>query len=175
MTTSRPDGQRPTLTCVDVSQLLAETRRHLASAPQEALGELVTPRRMLGFARAPRIVPRGSAWHLGALLVTDDGVAATGEIVRAREEVRRGFPAESQRRRAELSAAARRGGFAEGQVVHIGWQPIDAASVTADGALLAERSGVPSIRWSSAGAYMPLDRYLGERVELLLNPSAGSS
>lgn len=158
-----------------VWELLAEARRRLAGAPQEALGELVTPRRMLGFARAQRIVARGTAWHLGALLVTDDGVAATGEIVRAREEVRRGFPAESQRRRAELSAAARRGGFAEGQIVHIGWHPIDATSITDGGGLLAERGGVPSIRWSTAGAYMPLDRYLAERVELLLNPPAGSS
>lgn len=164
-----------TLTVVDVSELLAQARQHLAGAPQEALGELVTRRRMLGLARAPRIVPRGTAWHLGALLITDDDALATGEIVRAREEVRRGFPAESQRRRAELGAAARRGGFAEGQIVHIGWRSIDLDSLTQGDGVLAMRGGVPSIRWSTAGAYMPLDRYLGERVELLLHPPAGST
>ncbi|BDZ40528.1 hypothetical protein [Microbacterium suwonense] len=57
----------------------------------------------------------GEAWHLGVLLLTDDGVAETGEILRAAEEVRRGYPAESARARAERRAQARRGGFAEGR------------------------------------------------------------
>ena len=90
-------------------------------APREALGELIVPRQVLGIGRSPRIVRRGAAWHLGVLLVTDEAVLATGDIVRARQEARRGFAAESQRQRAELAAAARRGGFAEGESVHIGW------------------------------------------------------
>lgn len=159
----------------DIAELFAETRRHLTGVPQEALGELVTPRRMLGLARAPRIVPRGTAWHLGALLITDDAALATGEVVRAREDVRRGFPAESQRRRAELAAAARRGGFAEGQIVHIGWRPLELDPLGHGDGLFALPGGVPSIRWSTAGTYVPLDQYLGERVELLLNPPGGST
>ncbi len=164
-----------TLTDVDVSGLFADVRQRLDGAPREALGELVAPRRILGIPRAPRIVARGSAWHLGALLVADDAVLATGDIVRAREEARRGFPAESQRQRAQLSAAARRGGFTEGAVVHIGWRPIDVAEVTAGAGLLALRDGVPSIRWSAAGGYMPLVRYLDERAELLLHPPLGAT
>lgn len=154
---------------------IADARRRLSGAPQEALGELVSPRRILGIPRARRIVARGSAWHLGALLLTDDGLLATGEVVRSREEVRRGYPAESQRHRAELAAAARRGGFAEGQVVHIAWHPINLDSLADDSSRVALRDGVPSIRWSTAGAYMPLDRYLGERVDLLLHPPSGAT
>lgn len=130
---------------------------------------------MLGFARRPRIRPRGTAWHLGALLLTDDAVLATGDIVRAREQVRRGFPAESQRRRAELAAAARRGGFAEGQIVHVGWQRIDLEHISNAGELLAVRDGALSIRWSAAGGYAPLERYLDEQVELLVHPPEGAS
>ncbi|MBD3943194.1 glutaminase [Microbacterium sp. NEAU-LLC] len=149
----------------------ARARLTAAGAPREALGELVVPRRILGVARAPRIERRGAAWHLGALLLTDDAVLATGEIVRARQEARRGYTAESQRQRSELAFAARRGGFAEGETVHVGWR---ALSVDTPDAPLALQDGIPSIRWSAAGALMPLHAYLDERVALLLDPPAGA-
>lgn len=176
--------------------LLDAARGRLVGAPREALGELVVPRRILGVARAPRIERRGSAWHLGVLLLTDDAVLATGQIVRARQEARRGYTAESQRRRAELAAAARRGGFAEGETVHVGWRMLDPAAVDdaaavappgaagdtgASGGLGAEasgplvlRDGVPSVRWSATGGLMPLEAYLAERVSLLRDPPAGA-
>ena len=156
--------------------LFAAARGRLSAAPQEALGELRTPGRVLGIARAPRIVPAGHAWHVGALLLTDDAVLATGEIVRARAEARRGYAAESQRQRAELAAAARRGGFDEGRIVHIGWQRLDPAAVDRGAASgpLALVDGVACVRWSAAGGYMPLDRYLDERIALLLAPPPGA-
>lgn len=156
--------------------VLADARGRLAGAPREVLGELVVPRRVLGVGRASRIVPRGSAWHLGVLLLTEDAVLATGEIVRAREEVRRGFAAESQRRRAELAAAARRGGIPEGASVHIGWVELDADEVDRGAASgpLAVRNGTPSVRWSAAGGYVPLVAYLDERIGLLLHPPGGA-
>lgn len=158
-------------------ELLDAARARLTDAPREALGELIVPRRVLGVGRAPRIVRRGAAWHLGVLLLTEDAVLATGDIVRARQEVRRGFAAESQRQRAELAAAARRGGFAEGETVHIGWGEIDPHAVDRGAASgpLALRDGVVSVRWSAAGGFMPLAAYLDERVELLRNPPAGAS
>ncbi|MBW9095600.1 glutaminase [Microbacterium jejuense] len=154
-------------------ELLDTARARLAAggAAREALGELVVPRRILGVARAPRVERRGSAWHLGALLLTDDAVLATGEVVRARQEARRGYTAESQRQRSELAFAARRGGFAEGETVHVGWRVLSADTPDAP---LALRDGIPSIRWSAAGALMPLDAYLAERVSLLLEPPAGA-
>ena len=156
--------------------LFDAARSRLDGAPREGLGELVAPRRVLGISRAPRIVPRGTAWHLGVLLLTDDAVLATGEIVRARTEAVRGFTAESQRRRAELAAAARRGGFDEGATVHVGWRMLDPAAVDGGEASgpLALVDGAPCVRWSAAGGLMPLEAYLDERIRLLVDPPAGA-
>jgi hypothetical protein len=96
---------------VNLFALFDSARTRLQVIPREGLGELVQPARILGIPRAPRIVSRGWVWHLGAILLSEDDVYATGDIIRAHQEVRRGYPAESQRRRAELAAAARRGGF----------------------------------------------------------------
>ncbi|WP_285137762.1 glutaminase [Microbacterium sp. lyk4-40-TSB-66] len=153
-----------------MEELLAAARSRLDDAPRERLGELQEGRRLLGIPRAARIVPRGTAWHLGVLLLTDDGVLATGDIVRSHAEVRRGFAAESQRRRAELSAAAARGGVPEGETVHIDWHTIDPARLDAGSSPVAVRGGEALVRWSAAGGYMPLARYLDERIELLRHP-----
>jgi hypothetical protein len=160
-------------------ELFAAARERLVGVPTEPLGELIAPRRVLGVARTPRIVHRGSAWHLGALLLTDRAVLATGEIVRSRREAPRGFTAQSQQRRSELAAAAFRGGFAEGTPVHIGWRELDLddAGIAADAAsgLLASVDGVVSIRWSPTGGYVPLAAYIDERVELLRHPPQGAT
>lgn len=160
-----------------VEALFADARARLKGAPREALGELEQPRRILGVARPARIRPRGTAWHLGVLLLTDDAVLATGEVVRAREEARRGYAAASQRRRAELAAAARRGGFAEGAPVHIDWRMLDLGALGrgASSGPLNVVDGVSSVRWSAAGGWMPLPRYLDERIALLLDPPGGST
>lgn len=161
---------------MSTSSVLDDARARLAGAPQEALGELVVPRQVFGIGRAERIVRRGSAWHLGVLLLSADAVWATGEIVRARQEARRGFAAESQRRRAELAAAARRGGIGEGAVVHIGWQALDPDAVDRGGVSgpLSLRDGTPSIRWSPSGGDVALAAYLDERIALLRHPPAGA-
>lgn len=153
-----------------VGDLLAAARDRLADAPRERIGELQEGRRLLGIPRAPRIVDRGRAWHLGVLLLTDDAVLATGDIVRSRAEVRRGFAAESQRRRAELAAAAHRGGVPEGETVHIGWHPLDLSALQDRSAPLALRDGRPAVRWSAQGGWMALARYLDERIDLLVHP-----
>jgi hypothetical protein len=161
---------------VTTAALLEAARARIAEAPREAIGELVVPRRVLGIGRSPRIVPRGTAWHLGVLLLTGTALLATGEVVRSRQEARRGYAAESQRQRAELAAAARRGGIPERSVVHIGWTPIDLEAVDRGEASgpLALRDGAPAVRWSASGGYVPLQAYLDERIELLLHPPAGA-
>ncbi|MCT2085216.1 glutaminase [Microbacterium enclense] len=153
-----------------IDDLLSAARQRLADAPRERIGELQEGRRLLGIPRAPRIVDRGSAWHLGVLLLTDDAVLATGDIVRSRAEVRRGFAAESQRRRAELAAAAHHGGIPEGETVHIGWHPLDPTSLGGGTVPLAVRDGEAMVRWSAQGGYRPLERYLDERIDLLVHP-----
>lgn len=146
------------------AQLLDDARSALAAAPKEGLGEEHESR-----WRGHRIVRIGEAWHLGVLLLTDTHALATAEVLRAAELGRRGYTAESARDRAERRALALRGGFDEGEVAHVGWSVIDVDAVDAGGSSgpLAMIDGVPSVRWSAAGGYMPLEVYLRERIELL--------
>ncbi|MFB4352662.1 glutaminase [Microbacterium sp. LS_15] len=146
------------------SQLLAEARAALVGAPREGLGEEHVSR-----WRGRRIVRIGEAWHLGVLLLTDTHTLATAEVLRAADPGRRGYTAESARERAERRAEALRGGFADGEVAHVGWSVIDVEAVDAGGASgpLAVVDGVASVHWSSAGGWMPLRVYLRERLELL--------
>lgn len=151
------------------SELVSAARERLAGQAVERLGDWAHSRKLLGFGRAPRIVPVGAAWHVGVLLLTDDGVLATGEILRAREEAIRGFVAESQRQRAAVAAAAFRGGFAEGETVHLGAVPIDLAAVDAggeSGPLSVAGDGTVLVQWSAAGATRPLAGYLDEQISL---------
>lgn len=163
-----PASGRPADAAPTAAGVLSAARSRLAGAPQEALGDWAASRRLLGFGRAPRIVRVGSAWHVGVLLISDDGVFATGEILRAREDVVRGFTAQSQRERAERAAAAFRGGFAEGESVHLGWEEIDVARVDAGGASgpLGRAGDIPTVRWSAAGGVRPLADYLDEMLSL---------
>lgn len=154
----------------DIAAILDAARARLGGAPEVALGEVREGRRLLGIPRAARIVPAGTAWHLGVLLLTEDAVLATGEVVRAREDAILGFAAESQRERAAVAAAASRGGFADGRAVHVGWRVIDLDAVGPASSPLAVREGIPSVRWSAAGGYVPLAGYLEDRVDLLVHP-----
>lgn len=146
------------------SELFADARRRLAGVPQEGLGLERVSR-----WRGTRIVRAGAGWHLGVLLLTDDVVLATGEILRAAASVRRGYTAESARARAERAGLARRGGFAEGEVVHIGWRTLDIAGLDAGAASdpLALVAGVPHLRWAPGAALVPLAGYLDEQIALV--------
>ena len=186
-----------------IDELLLDARARLAGIPQVPMGRLAHPPRLLSAFVGTRIVPDGSAWALGVLLLGVDrrgvdGVWATGEVVRARPEDRRGYTAESARRRGELAAAASRGGFADGVAVQLPAMRLDVAGVGADGldpagldvagpasagaasaeltsdpaSPLAIIDGVPMVRWSASAPMMPLAPYLDERIRLLLDPPA---
>lgn len=165
-----------------LATLVEDVRARLAGSPSERLGVTRAARRVLGIPRAERIVPGDAVWHLGAVLVRCDGPAAegllaTGEILRAREEVRRGFTAESQRARAARAAAARRGGFAEGETAHVDAVPIDPGALVASGAsgpVGVAPDGALLLRWSRTGAAVPLRPYLDERIDLLRHPAPGA-
>ena len=146
------------------SALLTQAAHDLTGAPQEGLGEERESR-----WRGRRIVRVGAAWHLGVLLLTETHALATAEVLRAADPGRRGYTAESARERAVRREEALRGGFDEGEVVHVGWSIIDVDAVDAGGSSgpLALIDGAPMVRWSAAGGYMPLEAYLRERVELL--------
>lgn len=151
------------------AELLAGARASLAGIPKEGLGEERSSR-----WRGERIVRIGEAWHVGVLLLTDERVLATAEVLRAADPGRRGYPAESARARAARRQMALRGGFREGEVVHIGWSEIDMDAVDAGGSSgpLALRDGVVSVRWSgpstgSGTGMRPLEAYLREQVDLM--------
>ena len=117
----------------EVTEVLGEARGRLAEAGVGTvrLGRLVVPPRWLAALRSPRVVPEAEVWPLGVILL-DAGPGplrawAAGEVVRARPAARRGYQAESQRRRGELAEAAFRGGFAEGEAAHLAAGPIDVA------------------------------------------------
>ncbi|UWF77244.1 MULTISPECIES: glutaminase [Microbacterium] len=151
---------------VTASALFDDARRRLADAgaPRVALG-----RERRSRWRGERIVRAGEAWHLGVLLLTADAVLATGEILRAGDPGRRGYAAESSRARAERRMQALRGGFAEGEIVHLGWTAVDLGAVDAGGESGPLRSvdGIPQVRWAPGGAFVPLAGYLDERIALL--------
>lgn len=149
---------------MSASALLDDARRQLAGVRKEGLGEEKHSR-----FRGDRIVRIGEAWHVGVLLLTDDAVLATAEVLRAADAGRRGYTAESARERAIRREWALRGGFGAGEVAHVGWSVIDVDAVDAGGSSgpLAMISGSPQVKWSSAGGYMPLEAYLQERVALL--------
>ncbi|MFT4213524.1 MAG: glutaminase [Microbacterium sp.] len=156
----------------DLEALFDHARRRLAGRDREVLGDWAAARRLLGFGRAPRIVPVGEAWHVGVLLIADAAVYATGEILRARTEAVRGYTAESQRARSERAAAAARGGFADGTIVHFGFTPIALEALARgerSGPLEVAR-GIPLVHWSAGGAPRPLADYLDEQLAL---PPAG--
>lgn len=150
------------------SELLTRAVADLDGLPKEGLGEERDSR-----WRGKRIVRVGEAWHLGVLLLTDTHALATAEVLRAADPGRRGYTAESARERAARRAEALKGGFDEGDVVHVGWSVIDVDAVDAGAASgpLAMIDAVPSVRWSAAGGFMPLEAYLRERVELLRGAS----
>lgn len=153
---------------VTAAALFADARARLRGRPRARLGEWSASRRLFGIGRAPRIVPVGEAWQVGVLLIADDRVLQVGEVLRARHDAIRGFTAESQRARSDRAAAAHRGGFAEGEVVHLGWEELDVAAVDAGGAsgILSSIDGLPHIRWSAGGAVRPLAAYLDDQLSL---------
>lgn len=160
----------------DVGRLLDDARERLADVPQQRLGAVREPGRIRrAFGGRPVIAPMPSepdewrrAWHLGVLLVGDADLAATGSVLRADEEVRRGFAAESQRERAVLRGMAFRGGFATGETLHVDWTPLDTTHLAAGGSVgpLIWEGERLMVRWSPAGFLLPLDDYLDERIRL---------
>ncbi|PZU46617.1 MAG: glutaminase [Microbacterium sp.] len=152
----------------DARDLIDDARARLAGSPRERLGDWASARKLLGFGRAPRIVPVGEAWHLGALLIGDAAVYATGEVLRARTEAPRGYTAQAQRERSERAAAAARGGFADGEVVHLGFAELDLDALARDGQSgpLSVADGIPHLRWSPTAPPRPLADYLTEQLAL---------
>ena len=164
--------------------LLDDAARALRAADvaDEALGEYVEPKAVLGIRREPTIRSLGRVWRVGALLIgstveTGGRVWATGRITRVTEAGRSQFVSVSAEVRRAYRAAAAKGHFEPGDTVNHGATPIplDESLVGSDGVLFVE-GDVPLVRWSpTAGAAVPLEEYLVDRVGLLVDPPRGAT
>lgn len=160
----------------------AARRLRAAAVPDEALGEYVEPKAVLGIRRDPTIRSLGRVWRVGALLLGSGGetggrVWATGRITRVTEAGRSQFVSVSAEVRRAYRAAAAKGHFEPGDTVNHGATPIplDGSLVGSDGVLFVE-DGVPLVRWSrAAGAAVGLATYLEDRVGLLVDPPRGAT
>lgn len=158
-------------------RLLRETALRLAEAGarDEALGEHVEPKPLLGIPRRPTMRSLGHAWRMGPLLLERDGsVWQTGVSTRVAEPGRPQFHSASVEQRRAYRAAALRGGFELGETVNHGIARIalDDSLVDAPGALFVHR-GRALVRWGS-DAPVPLEQYLADLSALLLHPPAGA-
>ncbi|MFG2221456.1 hypothetical protein ACGFN1_43005 [Streptomyces sp. NPDC048685] len=139
--------------------LLDKARADLEESPKNALGEERDSR-----WRGRRIVRVGSAWHLGVLLLTEDAVFATADVLKVVQPDRRGQVSEVAQQRAELIRRCLLGGFRVGEIVHVGWEAID---LDEGGGPLKMHDGVPFVQLSSTERSLPAEAYLAEQVSIL--------
>jgi hypothetical protein len=139
----------------ELDAILADAVGRLEALPDEALGELRI-RRLL----PPKIAKQGRAWRLGTVLLDRQGrLYRVGRTTRAVEPPRgvANKSNEAEERR-EVQRAAVRGGFAAGETVNFGHQPLQPEQV----------DGVWMIAWSPRlPDLVPLRSFLDERIRLM--------
>ena len=158
----------------ELQGLLATTvvRLDAAGVHDESLAVWKHSRGVLGLGASDSLVPVGRAWRLGVLLLGRDGsLYSTGEVTRAvtpgRAAVNRS--AAGEQRRAIRATAART--FPRGEVVNYGWEPIalDDASIASGSGALSMSDGEVRVRIDPGEiGVVPLERYLADRVSILL-------
>jgi len=183
-------AERAAVACSEAARALRE-----AAVELEALAELVPERRRLGIFRRPATMRKlGGAWRLGVLLLGDDAdeisLYAMGRTTRAAERGRAGYQSRSLEDRRDLAAAALRGGYPPGTPVNF-----DARRLPLDGSALGrlcpelpidlhaaasddETRLEVRVRWRPGAALddaPTLERYLTERVALLVDPPLRST
>jgi len=157
----------------------AAARLRAGGARDEAIGEYVEPRRILGIRRDPTMRSLGRVWRLGAILLSDDGsIWATGSITRVTEPGRPQHQSTSAEIRRAYRAAALRGHFGAGDTVNHGAVPIplDGSLRSSDGPVFL-RGETAFVRWSTTAGdadAVLLEDYLADRVDLLVQPPAGA-
>ena len=113
-----------------------------------------------------KLRPAGEVWRLGALCLADDGTLfATGDVIVVTEPTHPNFRNELALQRNELRALLRRAGVAAGATAVLDARPLDLEAP--EPPLVTTADGL-AVLWTTGGASIPFERYLTERVDLLL-------
>jgi hypothetical protein len=163
--------------------VLRSTRSQLVtlSPPSEQLAELIIPNNFLGIQRSGRLRPRGEVWRLGIFLMDADGdLFRVGETVRAENLPHTVHNSAYKAERREIAYAVFRAGYTTGTVVNFGASRIgiDVESFASGTGPLFAHGGNTFVRWRSGAPdaeAVLLKDYVAERLDLLLNPPAGST
>lgn len=115
-----------------------------------------------------KLRPVGVVWRLGVLCLSDGGeVFATGDVLVVKDPTHPNHRSASALERNELRALLRRSGVPVGATVVLDARPLDPE--TPEPPLVATPDGL-AVAWIAGGAAIPLDRYLTERADLLIDP-----
>lgn len=156
-----------------VPAILARIIARLADADvkQESLGVMREQRKIAIFTTPAMMQPVGSAWRLGVVLLDADGALySTASVTRAVAPLRgvtnQSIEAEERR---DIRRAATRGPFVVGEVINFNFAAIriDAESVLSADGELSVAEGTVLVRLGT-DAVVPLERYLDDRVTLLI-------
>jgi hypothetical protein len=113
-----------------------------------------------------KLRPVGEVWRLGALCLADDGTLfATGDVLVVTEPTHPNYRNELAIQRNELRAMLRRAGVPSGATAVLDTRPLDLDAP--EPPLVVTDDGL-GVLWTTGGASIPFERYLAERVDLLL-------
>jgi hypothetical protein len=117
------------------------------------------------FGRA-KLRPVGEVWRLGALCLAGDGALfATGDVLVVTEPTHPNHRNALALERNELRALLRRAGLPVGATAVLDARPLDVDAP--EPPLVATGEGL-GVLWTPGGAAIPFERYVAERVELLV-------
>lgn len=180
-------GGHSTASLVDRAALAGRGAARLlqaAGVTPEALAEFVPAGRRFGVLPRPATMrPLGEVWRLGVLLLDTEGrLYLAGRATRAAERGRVGYQSVSREKRRDIAAAALHGGYPEGSPVNFDAVPLpdDEAGLLALGpdSPIGVSGEELRVRWRTGAPIegaATLERYLGERVGLLVDPPLGAS
>ncbi|HLP22499.1 MAG TPA: glutaminase [Microbacteriaceae bacterium] len=146
--------------------MIQELLELVQAKPRELIARMEQPRAIGPIRRAPRLVAVAECWRLGAILLDTEGqLYAAGTVIRAERERQHGYPSRLAEQRAELKAAAQRGGIDQGRTVNLDVRRLDTDHPSPP---LRDRDGILEVEWAP-NAWVPLEPYLRERIALMPN------
>ena len=152
---------------MDSREVVRDVVRLLAAAGVPTEVRVATLRGAFGRTKLRRV---GEVWRLGALCVdADGGLWATGDVLVVTEPTHPNHRNALAVERNELRALLVRARVPIGATAVVDARPLDLAAP--EPPLVATDDGL-GVLWTTGGAPIPLDAYLRERADLLIDPPA---